>query len=255
MTGWILLHKKLLDWQWYDDINTCRVFIHLLLKANWKDNKWKNIEVKRGQLVTSISKLSLETGLSEQKVKTSLNKLKSSKEITIKPTNKYTLLIVNNYDTYQPDIETINKQTNNQITNKQQTNNYQITTTNKDNKDKTLNKEIKEERKERVKSFSQPAIEFSKYFFETLSESHQLRITANQKIAWQKTYDDLIKLDNYSHQEIMDVTKFGRESDFWSKNFLSATKLRKSNKDGVKYFIVLQEQNGKSKSRLSKLLT
>jgi hypothetical protein len=64
MNGFIKLHRQLLDWEWYSDNNTFRVFIHCLLKANYKDKNWKGIQIKRGQFVTSTSKLSTELGLS-----------------------------------------------------------------------------------------------------------------------------------------------------------------------------------------------
>ena len=38
--GWIKLHRNLLDWEWYSDIKVCRVFLHLLLTANFKDGNW-----------------------------------------------------------------------------------------------------------------------------------------------------------------------------------------------------------------------
>ena len=28
--GQILLHRKIVEWEWYTDINTCRLFIHML---------------------------------------------------------------------------------------------------------------------------------------------------------------------------------------------------------------------------------
>ena len=123
--GFIVISKKLLKWEWYQDINTTRLFIHLLLIANWEDKKWQGIEIKRGQIVTSIGHLAENTNLSIQQVRTSLNKLNSTNEITKKTTNKYTVITINNYKKYQD----YSKQNNNQITNKQQTNNNQITTT------------------------------------------------------------------------------------------------------------------------------
>ena len=52
MDGWISLHRKLKDWEWYTEPNTFRLFIHCLLSANHKDNSWRGIEVKKGSFVT-----------------------------------------------------------------------------------------------------------------------------------------------------------------------------------------------------------
>lgn len=123
--GFIVINRKMLKWEWYQDTNVVRLFIHLLLIANWEDKQWQGIEVKRGQVVTSRKHLAKDTGLSEQQVRTSLDKLISTNEITKIATNKYTVITVNNYNKYQD----YNKQSNQQITNNQPTNNQQITTT------------------------------------------------------------------------------------------------------------------------------
>ena len=99
--SFIKVHRKMLKWEWYNDINTKVLFIHLLLIANWEDKKWQGLLIERGSVVTSIKNLSQQTKLSIQKVRTSLDKLKSTNEITIKTTNKYTVISINNYDLYQ----------------------------------------------------------------------------------------------------------------------------------------------------------
>ena len=129
--GFIILHRRMLDWEWYDDKNTKILFIHLLLTVNWKDNKWRGKTIKRGEIITSRERLAKETLLSIQQIRSSLNKLKSTNEITIKTTTQYTHITINNYNEYQEN----NQQTNQQITNKQPTNNQQITTTKQSNKE------------------------------------------------------------------------------------------------------------------------
>ena len=145
MSGFVKIHRKIVDWEWYTDINVKVLFLHCLLMANHKDNNWRGITIERGSFVTSYGKLADETGLSIQKVRTALKKLKSTGEITIKTTNKYTVISIKNYDLYQQkDAEQqAEQQTNNkQITNKQQTNNKQITTNKNDKNDKNDKKYI-----------------------------------------------------------------------------------------------------------------
>ena len=123
--GYIKEYRKIVDWEWYTDVNTCHLFRHCLYKANIEDKKWRGQFVARGSFITSLEHLSHETGLSIQQVRTALNKLKSTNDITIKATSQNTVITVNNYDLYQD----INMRDNKQITNEQQTNNKQITTT------------------------------------------------------------------------------------------------------------------------------
>ena len=131
MQGYIKLHRQITEWEWYSNINVSRLFIHCLLKANHKDNRWQGIVIKKGSFITSIENLAFETGLSGQQVRTSLNKLKSTGEITSQTTNRYSIITIKNWGSYQMD----NTQDNKQITNKQQTNNKQITTNNNDKND------------------------------------------------------------------------------------------------------------------------
>lgn len=133
--GWICLHRGLLDWEWYDDHNATRLFIHCLLKANHKDNKWQGVVVKKGSFITSLDKLQIELKMTKQQIRTSLKKLESTKEITRKSTNKFTSITVDNWEKYQDKKQVSNKQ----ITNEQQTNNIPITTNNNVNNDNNDN--------------------------------------------------------------------------------------------------------------------
>lgn len=77
--GFINLHRKILDWEWYDDINVFRVFTHLLLTVNWTPAKWHGIEILPGQRITSREILATETGLSVRQIRTALEKLKKTR--------------------------------------------------------------------------------------------------------------------------------------------------------------------------------
>jgi len=101
MNEWyIKLFRSLLDWEWYDDINVSRLFIHLLLKANYTDKSWKWIDIKKGEYLTSYWKLSIETWLTLKQIRACLEKLKRTKEIEVKSTNNYSIIKLNNYKKY-----------------------------------------------------------------------------------------------------------------------------------------------------------
>lgn len=119
--GFIKINRNILNWRWYSDENTFRVFFHLLLKANFKDGEFEKHDIKRGQLITGRKVLSKELNISERNVRTALEHLKSTNEITIKGTSKYSIITIKNYDKYQ---SVTNTSTNNQpATNQQSTNN------------------------------------------------------------------------------------------------------------------------------------
>ena len=143
MTGIIKLHRQITEWEWYTDIPVRILFEHCLFKANYKEKKWKGVTVEIGSFITSYENLAFETGLTVQQVRTALDKLKSTGEITYKSTSRYSIITVNSWNKYQTD----NTQDNKQTTNNQQTNNKQITTTSyKDSYKKNIRKEEREER-------------------------------------------------------------------------------------------------------------
>ena len=133
MEWFIQLHKKICEWEWYTDIPTKTLFFHILLKCNYKESKWRWKTIKPWEFITSLEHLSLETWLTRQQVRTAIEKLKKTWEITHKATNDYTMLVLNNWETY-------NTPDNKRTTNEQQTNNKRITTTNKEYKEKKENK-------------------------------------------------------------------------------------------------------------------
>ena len=150
--GFITLQRQIIDWEWYDDANTFRLFIHILLKANHTDKNYRGTLVKRGTFLTGLDVLSKEIGLSMQQTRTCLSRLKSTSEITIKTSSKGSIIQVVKYNDYQS--------VTSKATNKQQTNNKPSTTTNNDNNDNNENKSIDVYRKFAHLSISK--IEFEK---------------------------------------------------------------------------------------------
>lgn len=88
------------DWEWYENTNVFRLFYHCLLHTNLEDKRYCGKEIKAGQFVSSITRISAETGLTESQVRTALKKLKDTGYISTKSTNKYTIYTVNEYQKY-----------------------------------------------------------------------------------------------------------------------------------------------------------
>lgn len=145
-SGFIVLHRKILDWRWYDDANTFRLFLHLLLHANFKDVPYHNDIIKRGQLRASLSELSKELKIPIRQLRTAINHLKTTGEVTSKNCLQSTIYTVVKYDEYQSNDKESDKQMTKkrQAVDKKVTNKRQVsdkpTIYNKENKD---NKETK----------------------------------------------------------------------------------------------------------------
>lgn len=104
-TEYIKLFRKMINWEWYTDVNTKVLFLHCLLRANWKPGEWKGIHYERGQFITSLSSLAAETGLTVKMVRTALEHLISTGEVTSdgqpKGRAQSRIITVLHYDEYQ----------------------------------------------------------------------------------------------------------------------------------------------------------
>lgn len=207
--GWIKLHRKILDWEWFTSPSTLQLFIYLLLMANKEDKKWRGILIKRGQLVTSVATISEETKLSTQQVRTSLNRLKSTNEITSKTTNRFTLVTVCKYESYQLYEET-EQQAKQQAL--QQTNNKQIT-----NKQQQLknNKNIRNNKKESI-----------------LTNVRIDEKATDAPVVATTTTDDMeLRKEKFYQSLVPYVAKYGKDMvrafyDYWTEKTLGGRKMR-----------------------------
>lgn len=101
MSGFIKMHRRIVEWEWYRDIPVRVLFEHLLLRANYKDLRFRGCEIRRGSLAASRRSLAEETGLSEQQIRTALEKLRRTGEIETAAKGNFTLIKVMNYNRYQ----------------------------------------------------------------------------------------------------------------------------------------------------------
>lgn len=108
--GFIKLHRQLLNWEWYDDINVYRLFTHLLLKVNYEPKKWHGITIEAGQIATSYEKLAIQTCLTVKQIRVALDKLKKTGEVASQSTNNYTIITIANWSKWQEEGKPEDKQ-------------------------------------------------------------------------------------------------------------------------------------------------
>jgi hypothetical protein len=130
---------------WYNSNSKQKtILMTLIAMANWKESEWEHAGIKYtalpGQFITSVENIATTSGkdLTNQNVRTSLKRFESLGFLTIKTTNKNTLVTINNWALYQEDnIKSTKKSTksqqstNNQLTNK-------LTTIEEDKEDKEI---------------------------------------------------------------------------------------------------------------------
>ena len=101
MNGWIKIHRKITEWEWFNDSKTVHLFLYLLAKANFEPKKWRGVQVERGQLIFGRRQASKDTNISERGIRTCIERLKSTHEIAIKTTNKYSIITICKFEDYQ----------------------------------------------------------------------------------------------------------------------------------------------------------
>lgn len=140
MAGYVKIYRKLRKWGWYGVPSVKDTFLHLLITAAFTPYEYKGITIERGAAIFSLDRLSAELGFSVQQIRTAIQKLKKTGEITVWTNRQFSVATIINYDDYQED-----QADNTRITNVQQTNNKRLT--NVQQTDNTIKEYIKEELK------------------------------------------------------------------------------------------------------------
>lgn len=218
--NYIKINRSLLEWEWYSDINTTRLFIHLILKANWKDGKFRGTTVPRGSFVSSFRKLAEETSLTEREVRTAISHLEETGEVTHKGHSKYSVFTVVNYDKYQlKDTQEDKQETSNRHSN-------DILTT-------TIEEGKKGRRKESNNNTSFVPSVFDLACVEKLISScrevvpnAKVPSTTSEKNKWAVEIDRMKRLDNRTEDQIQKVLDYAIMDSFWKANIRSTKKFR-----------------------------
>lgn len=101
MNGYIKIDRGIIDWEWWDDDKVLKLWLTILLLANWEKKRWHGKDIPRGAFWTSIPRLQKASGLSYQEVRTALCKLVSTGEITDESTGSGRLITVVKYGDFQ----------------------------------------------------------------------------------------------------------------------------------------------------------
>lgn len=214
----IKIDRNIMDWRWYQDGNTFRVFLHLLLKANIKDKDFEKITIHRGEIATSYPSLAIALGMSVQNIRTAIAHLKETGEVTVKTYAKFSVISIKNYNLYQT--------ANSQLTGNQQATNSQLT----GNQQQSKNKRIKESKNGRNSSASdEPPTASSSEIQEVVNCYHEICKSFPKLRAVSEARKKAIhaRLKSYGMDAVKEVFKNAESSDFlkgknnrnWSPNF------------------------------------
>ena len=227
--GWIKIHRKILDWEWFDKAEMVKLLIMFVCKANIEDKEWQGMVVSRGQFITSLDKLSAESGFSKQKIRTCLKRFENTKEITIKSTNKYTIVTICNYESYQ--ISEDSNQHAEQHSNNIQTTNQQQQLKNIRTKEiykesstivepkKKISLTLTENLEKRNKSFYESLVpyvetygkELIRAFYDYWTEPNKSK--TKMRFELEKTWDVKRRLNTWASREKINSKSYGTDKE------------------------------------------
>lgn len=143
--GHVKLWRKAFDSGLIQNPNLWTFWTWCLLKASWKERNvivnFQCVKIQPGQFVFGRKIAANELRMSEQVVRTCLKSLKNMKNLTIQPTNKYSIISIVNWDAYQGPQPTTNQLANQQLTTSQPASNQHLTTDKKERKKEVKKKE------------------------------------------------------------------------------------------------------------------
>ena len=221
MADWVRLPRSIFDWDWFDKPEMLLLFFYLLNNAKEKDIKHDGIVEHRGQLLTSLGKLSTTIGAGKQVVRTCLSKLKIMQLIEVDTERLYSIITICNYDNYfEVDVKEPKKEPKKEETVKP------IEEESKEDKPKKTKEKIAAATEKRKEKFYQELVPYVatygkdmiRKFYDYWSEMNKSKTRMRCEI--EKTWDLNLRLQNWAR----------RNKDFGTKQ--SGTALHNSkNKD------------------------
>jgi len=243
--GWVKLWRKSIDSGLIKNHKVWIFWTYCLMKANHKKDfkcvvGFQEVVLQPGQFIFGLKKAAEETCLSMQNIRTGLTFLKKYKNLTIKSTNKFSIVSVINWDIYQQQEKEINKQTNTRVTSSQQASN---------NIQEQKNKRTKEEdsislpsgRDTEIEKFCSDFISYIKNTKPTLAPKSK-NIQKNSYV----TVNQLINLDGYKLEQIIQTMQWAVKDDFWQDNIFSLGSLRRKSSNSLTKFQNIINSMGKS---------
>jgi hypothetical protein len=118
--GWIKIHRKFLDSYMFSDSDFVSVWIYLLLNSNHSEKSvllnGRPVKVLQGQLITSRLKISMKTGVDQNKVERILKCFKSEQQIEQVSFTTCRLISIVNWEKYQINEQSIEQRMNSERT-------------------------------------------------------------------------------------------------------------------------------------------
>lgn len=234
--GYIKLYRKIRQSPIFNDMQLYRLWTICLTEASHKERDQiigkQTVHLKEGEFVTGRFDITemYNSGLKpKDKVKGEktvfrwLETLEKGGYLTIKKTNKFSIVSIDNWGLYQENNGyEVEKEPDNdhQMTIKRPSNDHQMTT----NKN-VENVENDKNEKDIPQKFEDEDFILAELLYKKMLENNPKKKKPKLE-KWAEDFNKMRRLDNFTPKEIQDLILFSQKHHFWKTNILSASKLR-----------------------------
>ncbi len=238
-TGWIKLHRKIIDSRVFSNADLYKLWSLCLLMANHEemwveiDGVVEPVKVKPGQFITGRYSLHNKYyGKKKKNIKSPLTiwrwmlKLQKWQNLNIETNNKYSIITICNWDTYQHTESKNEQQNEHGMNNRRTSDEHQMNTNNNDN---NVNKN-----KSVTPSVSHEAVELGNFLLENIIKAiptHRYSKNKPKLDRWYQDIDKAMRIDGRTPKQLRYLISyiFTQDTDranFWKPNIQSGKKLR-----------------------------
>ena len=232
-TGYISVHRTLMDKSYYNRSQYVHLWLHLLLKANHagKNRIWNGEEIilQPGQLLTGRIKLSEETGIPQSTIEKILNFFEKNNQVEQQKNSRNRIITIVSWHKFQKrnnKITSEEQQKDNQGTTKEQLRN---TNNNDNNVNNDNNETIKASERKKNLNFSFVSEKVKNEFLEFIFTKKKQPKTQNEVEA---IYQHLQQLSNNNLPGAREILKQSIRNQWQDLYPLNESQTLKTNKNG-----------------------
>jgi len=255
--GWIKVHRAILLHPVFQDSELLHVFLYCLAKANHKSGRVLSpqsvggeLKIERGQFIFGQRKAAKDTGVNARTAHRKMVLLEKLGILTRSVSHRFTIVTVNNYARYQDNPNQPDPLHDSNESHPCPTSVPQVST----------NKNKKNEKNDKKKIYPAHSVEYELSRFllvEIRKNDHGFLVNRPEAEEatlqhWSSDFDQLMRIDSRSNEEIKKLIEFAQTSSFWRSIILSAHELRKQY---TSLLLQMKSQSEKSDEAESKTKT
>jgi hypothetical protein len=235
MQGFISLHRKLMDNPIWSDPNYLKLWIYCLFEASHKEHDQlvgnQMIKLERGQFVKGRFALAedMNKGVKpKQKLNDKtwwrhLENLEKWGMLTIKSTNKYSVVTIDKYDFYQSVFNKKDQEVDQQMSNSCPSNDQQMSTNNNVNNVNNANNNSRQKFK-----YEHSDMKLAELLYNYIVDNGEKSSKKTNMDKWANEMRLIRERDKKTHEQIKNSIEWSQNHSFWKTVILSPSNLRKN---------------------------